>query len=146
MPTNSLLPGDNDRTKFTAEIVAAYVRNHVVPLADLLGLISAVQSSLSMVSSGGGIKKRTLEIAETQKPAVSIRKSIHEDHLTCLECGGNFKSMKRHLATFHHLSPAAYRTKWRLAAEYPMVAPAYAAARSILAQESGLGKNRRKKR
>ncbi|TIW67379.1 MAG: transcriptional regulator, partial [Mesorhizobium sp.] len=34
----------------------------------------------------------------------------------------------------------AYRTKWGLPADYPMVAPNYAASRSELAKSIGLGR------
>jgi predicted transcriptional regulator len=83
---------------------------------------------------------------EKQKPAISVRKSIQDDQLICLECGGSFKSLKRHLMTHHTMSPEEYREKWDLAADYPMVAPAYAEARSRLAKEMGLGQRRKSSR
>lgn len=77
-----------------------------------------------------------------KEPAVSIKKSVSNDYLICLEDGKRFKSLKRHLATSYDLTPAAYRTKWGLPADYPMVAPAYAAQRSELAKAAGLGNAR----
>lgn len=74
---------------------------------------------------------------ERPSPAVSIRKSIGEDYLICLEDGRKFKSLRRHLRT---LSPEDYRAKWGQPKTYPMVAPAYAAARSSFAKQTGLGK------
>jgi predicted transcriptional regulator len=82
--------------------------------------------------------------APPQMPAVPIKKSVTEDHLVCLEDGHKFKSLKRHLRTDHGLSPETYRAKWQLPQDYPMVAPAYAKARSELAKKSGLGQQRRK--
>lgn len=82
---------------------------------------------------------------EKPKPAVSVRKSVQDDQITCLECGGTFKSLKRHLMTHHNLSPEEYREKWDLPADYPMVAPAYAEARSRLAKEMGLGQRRKRR-
>jgi len=73
----------------------------------------------------------------------SIRKSLGHDYLICLEDGKKFKSLKRHLKTHYNLSPEAYREKWGLAPDYPMVAPAYAEQRSKLAKEMGLGQKRR---
>jgi predicted transcriptional regulator len=75
---------------------------------------------------------------------VSIKKSIHPDYIVCLEDGKKFKSLKRHLRTKYDLSPEDYRAKWGLPADYPMVAPNYAAARSELAKSMGLGQQRRK--
>ena len=80
--------------------------------------------------------------AEKQEPAVSIRKSITPDYLVCLDDGKKFKSLRRHLATLG-LTPDQYRVKWNLPADYPMVAPNYAAQRSELAKKSGLGQMRK---
>ena len=68
------------------------------------------------------------------------KRSVHDDHIICLEDGKKFKSMKRHIATYHGLTPDEYRAKWSLPADYPMVAPGYAATRSALAKEMGLGR------
>jgi predicted transcriptional regulator len=76
-------------------------------------------------------------------PAVSVRKSISPDFLICLEDGRKFKSLKRHLRTKYDMSPEAYRAKWNLPNDYPMVAPNYAASRSALAKSMGLGQGGR---
>jgi predicted transcriptional regulator len=124
----------------TADIIAAYVSNHVVPASELPRLIVEVHAALSKTSKLAPV----VAIVEKQKPAVSVRKSIQDDHLTCLDCGDNFKSLKRHLMTHHAISPEEYREKWDLPADYPMVAPAYSEARSMLAKEMGLGQRRKK--
>ena len=81
--------------------------------------------------------------AEPLIPAVSIRKSVTPDAIICLEDGKSFKSLKRHLSSKYDLTPEQYRTKWGLPADYPMVAPAYAEARSALAKSIGLGRKTR---
>lgn len=134
-----------DLTGLTADIVSAYVSNHVVPAAELASLIQEVHKALQATSNGGQFAA-TEVVVEKQKPAVSIRKSVKDDEITCLECGGNFKSLKRHLATHHNLSPEEYRAKWELGKEYPMVAPNYSEARSNLARSMGLGQTRGKSR
>ena len=126
--------------ELTADIVAAYVSNHVVQTTDLPGLIREVHAALSNTTR----PQESVPAAEKQKPAVSVRKSISGDHLVCLECGGTFKSLKRHLMTHHDLTPDAYREKWDLPVDYPMVAPSYAEARSRLAKEMGLGQRRKR--
>ncbi|WP_174801705.1 MucR family transcriptional regulator [Martelella limonii] len=137
--TDAMVDRDNQAlVELTADIVAAYVSNHVIQTGDLPSLIHEVHTALSNTA-----KPQAVAVAqEKQKPAVSVRKSISGDHLVCLECGGNFKSLKRHLMTHHDLSPNAYREKWELPADYPMVAPSYAEARSRLAKEMGLGQRR----
>ncbi|MCB1382682.1 MAG: MucR family transcriptional regulator [Notoacmeibacter sp.] len=127
---------DTALIELTADVVAAYVSNNVVPAGDLPNLISDVYAALGRV---GGTKVEE-EPAEKQKPAVNPKKSLHDDYIICLEDGKKFKSLKRHLMTHYGLTPEAYREKWGLDANYPMVAPAYAAARSRLAKEMGLGR------
>lgn len=124
--------------ELTAEIVAAYVSNNSVAANDLPGVISQVHAAL------GGTVAPAEEVLEKPKPAVSVRRSIQSDHLVCLEDGQKFKSLKRHLMTHHGLTPEQYREKWELPADYPMVAPAYAEARSRLAKEMGLGQKRKR--
>src|SRR5438067_221049 len=124
--------------QLTASIVSAYVRNNPVASEDLPALIDQVHNALTRVSGGQG------EFAsESVKPAVSLKKSITPDYIVCLEDGKKFKSLKRHLRTQYNMTPEQYREKWNLAPEYPMVAPNYAAARSQLAKQMGLGQQRR---
>ena len=75
-----------------------------------------------------------------------MRRSVTSDHIICLEDGKTFKSLKRHLRTDHDLTPEQYRAKWGLPHDYPMVAPAYAEARSRLAKEIGLGQMRARRK
>jgi predicted transcriptional regulator len=127
--------------ELTAEIVSAYVSNNSVSAGDLPGLINQVHSALSRVSSG-----QSDAPAEPLKPAVSVKKSITPDHIVCLEDGKKFKSLKRHLRTQYNMTPEQYRDKWALPPDYPMVAPNYAAARSQLAKQMGLGQQRRRRK
>ena len=122
----------------TANIVSAYVSHHVVPVADLSRLIADVHEALDAT----GKALPATAAVEKPVPPVSIRKSIQDDHLICLEDGKAFKSLKRHLMTHYQMTPDDYRRKWDLPAEYPMVAPAYAQARSRLAKDMGLGRRR----
>lgn len=124
--------------ELTAEIVAAYVSNNSVAANDLPNVISQVHAAL------GGTTMLVDEVVEKQKPAVTVRRSIQNDYLICLEDGQKYKSLKRHLMTHHGLTPEQYREKWELPADYPMVAPAYAEARSKLAKEMGLGQKRKR--
>jgi predicted transcriptional regulator len=124
----------------TASIVSAYVSNNTVPAGELPSLISHVHSALLSVSEG-----RVATVAEPSKPAISVKRSVTDDYLVCLEDGKRFKSLKRHLRTRYDMSPDQYREKWGLPSDYPMVAPNYAQARSRLAKQMGLGQQRRRK-
>ncbi|TPK60666.1 MucR family transcriptional regulator [Mesorhizobium sp. B2-3-3] len=123
-----------DVMSIAAEIVAAYVSNNPVPMVELPKLIGDIHAALQ------GIGTPVAEPVVKREPAVSIRKSVTPDYIICLEDGKKFKSLKRHLSTHYNLSPEEYRAKWSLPADYPMVAPNYAAARSALAKASGLGR------
>lgn len=128
---NDIAPAIRD---LTADIVAAYVSNNVVPVNELPNLIDSIFTSLCASGAGGMVS------AEAPKPAVSVKKSLTPEYLICLEDGKKFKSLKRHLRTHYDLSPEEYREKWGLPMDYPMVAPNYAAARSALAKKMGLGR------
>ena len=121
--------------ELTTDIVKAYVSNNAVRADDVPNLIQAVNAALLRTTQTEIVPER-----EPLSPAVPIKKSVQSDHLVCLEDGKHFKSLKRHLSTHHAMTPEDYREKWGLPATYPMVAPSYAAARSALAKEMGLGR------
>lgn len=117
----------------TTEIVSAYVSHHRIATSDVGQLISEVGSALS------GLGRVPAEPTKPE-PAVSVRRSVRPDHLVCLVCGKPFKSLRRHLRTAHDLSPAAYRERFELARDYPMVAAASTAQRAEIARRNGLGR------
>ncbi|OQM73405.1 MucR family transcriptional regulator [Manganibacter manganicus] len=121
--------------ELTTDIVAAYVSNNPVPASELPTLIANTHAAISGLRSVS-----STEVEEKPIPAVSIRKSVTPNFLICLEDSKKFKSLKRHLATHHNLTPDEYRQKWNLPADYPMVAPNYSAARSAMAKSMGLGR------
>jgi len=127
-----------DAIDMTADIVSAYVGNNTLPASELPALIQNVYYALSGISGGEEVK-----VEAPKEPAVSVKKSISNDHLVCLEDGRKFKSLKRHLRTKYNMSPEDYRAKWNLPKDYPMVAPNYAKARSDLAKQMGLGQGGR---
>ena len=124
--------------ELTADITSAYVGNNSVSATELPALIRSIHVALS------GVGAPVEPPPEAKTPAVSIKKSITDDFLICLEDGRKFKSLKRHLRTKYNLSPEDYRAKWGLPKDYPMVAPSYAASRSALAKSMGLGQGGRK--
>jgi predicted transcriptional regulator len=133
-------PKSGDFIELTADIVSAYVSNNTVAAGDIPNLINQVHSALVRVSGGHGEAP-----SDALKPAVQVKKSITPEYIVCLEDGKKFKSLKRHLRTQYNITPEQYREKWGLAADYPMVAPNYAAARSQLARQMGLGQQRRRR-
>jgi predicted transcriptional regulator len=124
--------------ELAADIVSAFISNNSVPAADLPDLIGTVHAALR---NSGQPAPQHEEAKLT--PAISIRKSITPDHLISLEDGKQYKSLKRHLGKLG-LTPEAYREKWGLPRDYPMVAANYAAKRSELARSMGLGQRRSK--
>ena len=128
-----------DLLKLTTEIVTAYLSKNAVPMTQVPDLIRTVHTSL------GGIQRTpvtaTAPALEAGKPAVPVKKSITPEFLICLEDGKKLKMLKRHLRTVYNMTPEQYRAKWNLPADYPMVAPKYAAQRSDFAKKIGLGKD-----
>ena len=129
-----------DFLELTGDIVAAYVTKNSISSSDLPDLIRNVYATFSTL----GQAQPVAVAATVQKPAVSISKSITEDYIVCLEDGKRLKMLKRYLRTQYGLTPEDYRRKWKLPADYPMVAPAYAERRSNFAKEIGLGRGVRK--
>lgn len=121
--------------ELTTQVVADYVGNNSVAAADLPELIQSVYSTFNGLQG-----QPAHEAPEELSPAVPVKKSVTPDFIICLEDGKKFKSLRRHLMSAYNLTPEAYRTKWDLPPTYPMVAPNYASARSVLAKQIGLGR------
>jgi len=119
--------------RLAADIVAAHVRHNSVMVDELPRLIRNVYGALAGLGTGKADDK-------SRTPAVPVRASVRADHLVCLEDGRPMKTLKRHLMAEHGLTPAEYRLRWDLPADYPMVAAEYAARRSAVARETGLGR------
>jgi len=133
--------GEKSYIELTAQIVSAYLGNNAVPSAEIASLIGQVYAALKRVTGGPMAAP-----AESAKPAVPVKRSISSDFIVCLEDGKKFKSLKRHLRSRYNMTPEQYRDKWGLPPDYPMVAPNYAAARSQLAKQMGLGQQRRRRK
>jgi predicted transcriptional regulator len=129
-----------DLLALTTEIVAAHVSNNTVALGDLPQLINQVYNSLANIGAA------PTSPAARPQPAVSIKKSVQPEYIVCLEDGKKLKMLKRHLKTAYNMTPEAYRERWGLPPDYPMVAPNYAQQRSRLAKEIGLGTRARRGR
>jgi predicted transcriptional regulator len=131
-------PGDAMR--MTTDIVAAFVATNKLSQEELMELIRSVHRTLS-----GLAHSTTTPPQERPKPASPINKSVQHDYIICLEDGKKLKMLKRYLRSTYNMSPDDYRKRWGLPADYPMVAPAYAARRSEFAKKIGLGKGVRRK-
>jgi predicted transcriptional regulator len=134
----------SDIARMSADVVAAYVANNTVPQAQVADLIRTIHEALNGL--GAAPAAAAPAPAEKQRPAVPISRSVQDDYIVCLEDGAQLKMLKRYLRSRYNLSPEEYRRKWNLPADYPMVAPAYAARRSDFARQIGLGKGVRRKR
>lgn len=138
MDSNSRALSDDAAIASLTAIITAYISRNEISPNELPTLIARVQCVLtrgyddpSLDSARGGPKQ----------PATlaSLEDSIQQDYLVCLEDGRHFRSLKRHLKSQYNMTPDEYRRKWNLPPNYPMVAPAYAQARSAIAKNLGLG-------
>lgn len=125
----------DDILRMAVDVVAAYVSKNALPAGQIPEIIQTVYNSLNSLENGGSEVK-----AEAPRPAVPVRRSVTPDHIVCLEDGKKLKMLKRHLRTTYNMTPDEYRAKWGLPADYPMVAPNYAAQRSDFAKKIGLGR------
>ena len=132
-----------DIARMSADVVAAYVANNSVPQTQVAELIRTIHDALTSLDKTTAAPAAP---AEKPRPAVPISRSVQDDYIVCLEDGAQLKMLKRYLRSRYNLSPEEYRRKSGLPADYPMVAPAYAARRSAFAREIGLGKGVRRKR
>jgi predicted transcriptional regulator len=123
-----------DLKVLTAEIVGAHIANNSVSASDVPGLIKAVHDALAGLG-----QEPVAQPEQAQKPAVSIKQSVKPDYIVCLEDGARMKTLKRYLQTKYNMTPAEYRNKWGLPADYPMTAPNYSEHRRALAKAIGLG-------
>ena len=123
--------------KMTANIVAAYVSNNAIDADKLPHLFENVFEGIERVATASKEDKQP-----RPEPAVPIDEALTDEAIICLEDGQAFQSLKQHLRVKYNMTPEAYREKWGLPRDYPMVAPNYAKRRSALAKKTGLGKNR----
>ena len=121
----------------TSQIVSAFVSKNSVQASDLPALIASIYQSLKSACQPSAAPA---EAAADLKPAVPVKKSVTPEYIICLEDGKKLKMLKRHLSSSYGMAPDEYRAKWGLPADYPMVAPNYAKARSDLAVKFGLGR------
>lgn len=119
----------------TADIVAAHVTGTRVEASALPALIGEVHATLARLTAPA-----TPADTVRRAPAVAIRSSVKSDHIVCLEDGRKLKMLKRYLRVHYDLTPEAYRRRWNLPVDYPMVAPDYAEKRRTLAHAIGLGR------
>jgi predicted transcriptional regulator len=130
----------SEALRMTTDIVASFVTNNKVTPEQLTDLIRSVHRTMGALSLGED--ERTLE---KPKPAIPVNKSVNNDYIICLEDGKKLKMLKRYLRSTYNMSPEDYRKRWGLPADYPMVAPSYAARRSEFAKRIGLGRGVRRK-
>ena len=138
---------ENDQTvasnvllRMSVEIVSAYVSNNSIAATQVPDVINTVYGALNSINS-----QTVFERSESQKPAVSVRRSVNPAYIICLEDGKKLKMLKRHLRAAYGMSPDEYRAKWGLPSDYPMVAPNYALQRSAFAKKIGLGRKKGEK-
>jgi predicted transcriptional regulator len=133
LPRTNAVPPNPDLLDLVANIVSAHVTYNAVAPEALPGVIQSVYATLNNLGTEP-------PAVEEPDPAVPIKKSVFPDHIVCLEDGKKLETLKRHLRASHGMTPEEYRTRWSLPRDYPMVAPKYAARRSAIAKEVGLGR------
>ena len=130
-----------DVLRLGADIVAAYVSRNLVAPGDVPDIIRTVHHTLEQLTHPSA----PAPSEQRPKPAVPVGRSVQHDYIVCLEDGKKLKMLKRYLRSRYNMTPDEYRRRWNLPADYPMVAPAYAARRSDFAKKIGLGRGVRRR-
>lgn len=134
-------PSGEEILRLSTGVVAAFVSRNAISADALPDVIRSVHQALEGLTRDGAPV-----VEERPKPAVSIGRSVQHDFIVCLEDGKKLKMLKRYLRSRYNMSPDEYRKRWGLPADYPMVAPAYAARRSDFAKQIGLGRGVRRRK
>ncbi len=131
------MPDEPNHLQLASRIVSGYLRHNPVAAEQLPSLISTVHQALTSLG-------KPSELDQTARPpAVSIRRSVQQEFVVCLECGWRGLMLRGHLRARHNFSPEQYRARWKLPRDHALVAPAYSERRSRLAKQIGLGRARR---
>jgi predicted transcriptional regulator len=137
---------DSDKLALISNIAANYLRRNSVGVDQIGTVVSSITKAIEQAAKeiGDGfseVPSSPPDASEnTQSPAVPIKKSVQREYIVCLEDGIHARTLKRHLGTAHGMTPDQYREKWGLPSDYPLIAPAYSAARSKMAKKLGLGR------
>lgn len=126
---------ESELLRLATDIVSAYVTKNVVAPDELPAMIRTIHNTLQELDQGTNASP-----LPELTPAVPVKKSVTPDYIICLEDGKKLKMLKRYLRSQYGMTPEEYRIRWGLPADYPIVAPNYAAQRSKLAKQIGLGR------
>ncbi len=127
------------------EIVTSYLKINTLPADQVPPFIEAIYTVLNRtVSADGSAAAPAAPEPVRPAPAVPVDESITDDYIICLEDGKRLRMLKRYLSTHYRMTPEEYRSRWNLPANYPMVAPSYAASKAAFAKRIGLGRRSRR--
>jgi predicted transcriptional regulator len=122
----------------TAKIVSKYVSHHKLAASQLPELINTVHQAMGQLGQPAQPK-------EERVPAVSVRQSVRQDYVVCLDCGYRGLVLRRHIRVQHGLNPDQYRQQWGLKRDHLLTAPAYSERRSSVAKALGFGRRSAKR-
>src|ERR1700746_1543007 len=117
----------------TAMIVGSYVRHHRVGTDQISDLIPSVAQAFGQLG-------QPVAPEEVLVPAVSVRRSVHQDYVVCLDCGYRGKTLRRHISTRHGMTRDEYLKRWGLRSDHLLTAPTYSERRSTMAKSFGFGR------
>jgi predicted transcriptional regulator len=128
-----------DIRRLAVDVVIAFLSQNRASGCEIPDLIKSIYAVFAELEKGPA----QLTAGGRQKPALPISQSIKPDHVTCIECGKKLRSLKFHLSRSHNMTPATYRAKWELPADYPMSALEFSASKSVRAIKIGFGHRRK---
>ena len=132
-----------DAITLAAELTAAWLGNpntRAEPDAVPAFLKTMHAELVRLESTGADHGSGTIPAEQEFAPATTARKSLSSrDHIISMIDGKPYRSLGRHIAA-HGLTPDAYRARYNLKSDYPMVSPGYSEQRRAIAVRLGLGR------
>ena len=133
---------ESNAVELATELTVAWLSNPSTRASadEVQTFLTSMNDTLGSLTAGSADQQPDAAAQPEYTPAVSVRKSLgSRDHIISMIDGKPYRTLKRHLAT-NGLTPAEYRSRYNLKADYPMVAPAYSESRRETARRLGLGR------
>ena len=121
--------------EMAGEIVMAHASTNPMSKDELLKEIQEVYAALVALEKGEEVGAAAVET----KPAMSAKRSIGKNTITCLICGESMKTLTRHLMSKHNLKPGAYRKQFGISSKQSLAAKSYSESRRQMALDKNLG-------
>lgn len=126
--------------ELVTEIVSSHASNTTMTTEQLVQELQTVHNALKNLESGQPADQPVEQPAEEPgKPAITVKQAFKKDEVICMVCGkGGFKTLKKHLANAHDLTPGQYRKQFGIKSSQKLAARSFSESRRKAAEERGM--------